>query len=252
MKEISAIYGIRNNINGKVYIGASSSIRSRWIMHKSDLKNNEHINKYIQEDYDKYGIDVFEFFIIEECEELLLEEKEKYYIRFYESRDYNGGYNQTDGGAGCQGKIVSEETRQKVSRALMGNTNGRFAIWTEERKESVRGENNAWFGKHPTEETRKKISEAGMGRVQSPETREKIAIGHRGRKYADANSKFIGVCFNSHAKKWMTRLRVNNKNIYGGIFISEIDAARKYNELAIFYFGEDARLNIFNEEQNEK
>ena len=39
MQEIkSGIYGIRNTINNKIYIGKSKNILKRWASHKSELK----------------------------------------------------------------------------------------------------------------------------------------------------------------------------------------------------------------------
>jgi len=252
MKKICAVYQIVNNQNGKIYIGASRDIKNRWRMHKLDLKKREHINAFMQQDFETYGIEAFDFFVLEECSIDELDEKEKYYIETLQSRELFGGYNYTDGGQGVPGKIFSDVTREKISKALMGNNNGHFAKWTEERKESVRGENNAWFGKHPTEETRKKISEAGMGRVQSPSTREKISAGHRGKKHKDAKSIYLGVCWHALSRKWMARLKVHGKEVYGGLFESEMDAANKYNEMALLYFGESANLNTFGEQNGER
>ena len=44
----------------------------------------------------KYGIENFEFSIVEECDKSLLDDRECYWIRFYDS--YNNGYNATIGG----------------------------------------------------------------------------------------------------------------------------------------------------------
>lgn len=63
------IYAIKNNANGKIYIGQSTNVKDRLWHHKSALKNNRHENSYLQNSYNKYGADCFEFVVIEECEE---------------------------------------------------------------------------------------------------------------------------------------------------------------------------------------
>jgi len=44
-------------------------------------------------------------------------------------------------------------------------------------------------------------------------------------------SKFKGVHWHKGAGKWCAQIRKDNKNIYGGLFDLEIDAAKKANEL---------------------
>lgn len=43
--------------------------------------------------------------------------------------------------------------------------------------------------------------------------------------------------------RWMSRIVIDYKTIYLGLFTSELDAARAYNEAALKYHGEFARLN---------
>ena len=50
---IHGVYLIRNTDNGKVYVGSSSNIETRLRTHFSNLKNNKHVNKGLQEDYNK-------------------------------------------------------------------------------------------------------------------------------------------------------------------------------------------------------
>ncbi len=44
--------------------------------------------------------------------------------------------------------------------------------------------------------------------------------------------------------KWVARIMFNNKTKYLGVFINKEDAAKAYNEAALKYHGEFARLNI--------
>lgn len=109
-ERICGIYKITNLINGKIYIGQSIDIYRRWKQHKK-IGRNLSEDKYVK-DYDKvlyramrkYGIDSFEFSIIEKCEESMLYKREQYWIEFYGSTTAeNKGYNLNDGGAGGRG-----------------------------------------------------------------------------------------------------------------------------------------------------
>ena len=74
------IYLIKNNINGKVYIGQSTNIYERWSEHKRIAKNDLTIKYPLYLAMRKYGIENFTFSIIEECSQELLNEREIYWI----------------------------------------------------------------------------------------------------------------------------------------------------------------------------
>lgn len=81
------IYKIENLINGKLYIGQSVHIELRWQEHCRPSAKSL-IGKAIS----KYGKENFTFQILEECAESYLNEREAYYIRYYQSLVPNG-YN---------------------------------------------------------------------------------------------------------------------------------------------------------------
>ncbi len=61
--------------------------------------------------------------------------------------------------------------------------------------------------------------------------------------YAGSSSKYKGVSFHKPTRKWIAQISNNCKLLYLGLFDNEIDAAKAYNEAAIIYHGEFARLN---------
>lgn len=83
------IYKIENLINGKLYIGQSKNIESRWKQHLSELNNHTHHNYKLQRDWIEYGNEAFKFSILEGYESL--DDKEKYFIEKYSSIE--NGYN---------------------------------------------------------------------------------------------------------------------------------------------------------------
>ena len=89
------IYKITNKINKKSYIGQSRNIEKRWANHKSASKNINHegYNYPLYNAFRKYGINNFDFSIIEECEIQALNDREKYWIK-----EIKPEYNQTIGG----------------------------------------------------------------------------------------------------------------------------------------------------------
>lgn len=113
-EKICGIYKITNKVNGKVYIGQSRDIEKRWKEHKraADL-NCPLLYKAIN----KYGVENFSFEIQEICTEDLLNDREIYWIKYYNSCVFfdNGyGYNCNEGGASGCGFTPSEETRMKM------------------------------------------------------------------------------------------------------------------------------------------
>lgn len=96
------IYKITNKINGKCYIGQSIDIHDRWIKHRSRpfQVNDNAYDTYLYRAIRKYGLDNFTFEVLEECSYEELNEREIYYIDFYNSHYTKNGYNMTFGGEG--------------------------------------------------------------------------------------------------------------------------------------------------------
>ena len=94
------IYKIINQITGKVYIGQTNlpTIQDRFNEHIKKMK--AHVNRYLYDAMNCYGVDNFTIEEIEQCDKENLDEKETYWIAYYKSNDKNFGYNMTPGGGG--------------------------------------------------------------------------------------------------------------------------------------------------------
>ena len=93
------IYCITNLVNNKKYIGQSSEIERRWKEHIKEA--NKGSNKSIlYQAIRKYGLENFKFKILEECNLEELDERERYWIKFYQTYPPNleKGYNMSPGG----------------------------------------------------------------------------------------------------------------------------------------------------------
>jgi len=57
------------------------------------------------------------------------------------------------------------------------------------------------------------------------------------------SSKYKGVCWVNHLKKWCAQIKINNKSLHLGLFVDEIKAAKSFDKAATKYYGEFAYLN---------
>lgn len=151
-----AVYQHKNKINGKVYIGITSQKpEQRWGSQGCNYKSSPHFYSAIQ----KYGWDNFEHNIL--FTDLTKEQaclKEQELIKEYNSMNREFGYNSTSGGDIF---TMNEETKQKMSQAMIRNQNGLGHPCSEEKKEKI---SNAQKGRKFTEEHKQKLSEAAKNR----------------------------------------------------------------------------------------
>jgi group I intron endonuclease len=201
MKIISGIYKIVNTKNDKFYIGSAVDIKKRWDRHKNALKKNKHENIHLQRAYNKYGEDVFICETIEETKDLLL--REQHYLDTLKSYDFTIGYNigrKSSGGDNItnhphrediikritksiierNSKLSDEEKKQKWSRVGNKNFNwkggvsspkcdtcGKTLLYGHKKCSlcSKLGENNPFYGKHHSDETKEKLSKINKGKL---------------------------------------------------------------------------------------
>lgn len=184
-EKIICIYEIRNISNNKVYIGQAIDFYKRWVGHKNKLKNKKHENPHLQMSWDKYGEDNFSHSVVEKCLVDELNDLETKWINFYDSRNPKKGYNLDSGGK--KGHKISEETREKLSKARKGKT------VSDETKNKISlalsGENNHNFGKKMTDYVKQKIKEGRIGKDITEETRSKMSEKRKGIKLSDETRK---------------------------------------------------------------
>ena len=102
------IYSITNKNTGQKYIGQSINIQRRFKQHKYNKKPITYIDRAIN----KYGVDNFEFEILEECKPTELNKLEKQYIKKYNTYKSQKHYNLTTGGDSKY--AMSKTTKLKI------------------------------------------------------------------------------------------------------------------------------------------
>lgn len=243
MKKIG-IYKITSP-SDRVYIGQSRDIEKRFKQYyRNGCKNQIRLTR----SFDKYDIKNHTFEIIEYCEFNEMNVRERHYQDLYDVIDMYKGMNcfltKTDElprivseetkikiSESHKGKIVSQETRDKMSKAHKGKIHSPEALSKQKRV----GEAHFCYGKKMSDEQKLKISISNKGRIKSPEECASITERLKGNKFnlnrALSNNRFIlnletGIYYenvisaaNAHNYKlktlynWLTSHRYNNTNL---------------------------------------
>lgn len=172
------IYRITNVKNGKSYIGKTGmNFGDRWDCHRAQLNGGYHCNPHLQNAWNKYGQDSFEFCVVEVVDDAtLLDELERKYIAQY--REAGECYNILDGGDGgfLLGTHLSEDAKRRIGEKNRVNMTGRKA--SEETKAKMSDSHKERY-KSWTDEDRaafgKKMSECASGYKWSEEAKANFA-----------------------------------------------------------------------------
>ena len=93
---VTGIYKITNQETNECYIGQAVDVATRWKSHaKCGLGIDTPVSNKLYKAMQEYGIWSFSWELLETCPQDQLNEKEKFYISLYDSKDY--GYNSTIG-----------------------------------------------------------------------------------------------------------------------------------------------------------
>ena len=179
----SGVYAIENTLNGKQYIGSTSNLRKRRLDHFGTLRQGKHDNEHLQRSFNLYGEDVFIFRHLLVCELFELLRYEQGLIDALTPE-----YNMCQTAGSSLGRKTSDETKEKLRLAGLGNKRSLGYRYSEEDKEKRRqarlGCRNG-PGSKRSEETKEKMRQAKLGRKRSKfseETRKKISRANLGNK----------------------------------------------------------------------
>lgn len=221
---MKGVYAIRNKVNNKSYIGMSMNLVKRQKEHFSKLRANKHENQRLQNAFNKYGEEAFEFCIIIEDDNFTQNEVfelETLLIRTFNTINRNIGYNLCLGGRGSSGWKMPKEIKEK--RSIM-----------------YRGEGNPFYGKtHSPETIEKMLANRDYSFTKTEEYREKISKAMKGRKFSEEHSRN-----KSKAQMGGKNPRARKVSIEGKIYDCIQDAV---NELGVKHTTIQYRLNATSE-----
>lgn len=180
---ISGVYHIKSIKSGKYYIGSAKHIPHRWSEHTRLLNAQKHHSPKLQNAWNRYGSENFEFLVIELCELDQLLVREQHWLEHRQCFRY--GYNMTRQAgsrrgtkqpplteeqrrkmiAGLTGKKRSEETKAKLHVALQKANAARLKKY---------GPSGPCKGRKPSPESIEKMRASKKGKPLSPEHKEKL------------------------------------------------------------------------------
>lgn len=187
----AGVYLISNNVNGKCYVGSTIHLSRRRLEHFSSLANNKHPNAHLQNAYNKYGKDAFEFEVLEVIEindgikEALLK-REQFWID-----NLKPEYNILPVAGSSLGYRHTEETKRKISETTKG---------VKKSKEHAEHIRESQTGKVLTEEHKAKLSDAAKHR-KSPSNHSIISIDGVIYNSLKEASEITGIKYNTIQKR---------------------------------------------------
>ena len=162
----AGVYGIRNSVTGDIYIGSTArSINQRWGSHKRDLGRGSHANQRLQRAWNKHGVVVFSFDVLEICDASQCLSREQWYIdKEVAVGRRDGLYNMCLVAGSALGRRHRPEVRARLA-------------------EHLRVISRANIGRRASAETRVKMSLAQRGKKQPRDAVARTAAALRGRKH---------------------------------------------------------------------
>jgi group I intron endonuclease len=218
------IYLTTNLTNNKKYIGQHNGE-----LEDSYIGSGIHFLRAVK----KYGKENFKKEILEICDtQEELDEAEKRWIKRYDAVKSNDFYNIAEGGFGgnpCLGLSEEEEKerRRKISEALKGEKNPFYG-------KGFHGKEHPMWGKHHSEESKKKMSQAKIGKKLTKEHKQKISQNNTEKKAISMYDKdnnfiqnfeslravniFLGL---SPKSTYCLRQAINNNKLYHNYYFKD-------------------------------
>jgi group I intron endonuclease len=150
-KERNCVYCAYNRLTKKCYIGYTQStlyrrILSHYNKSRNNITNNHFHNALLK--YDKSDFEWYVLYINDNIDELKASESD--YIKKFNSNNRDFGYNSSTGG---ENVTFNEDICEKIS--------------SKAKSRNLVGKNNPFYGKHHSDETRKRWSEIRKGKCNN-------------------------------------------------------------------------------------
>ena len=211
---MGVIYKTVNLINGKIYVGRNKHNNPKYLGSGT----------IIQLAFQKYGLENFKKEILEECENHLLDEREKFWIKELKSQDPLIGYNIADGGH--NDFTMNDYIKDKISKSLKGKYTGvnafRYGIQlSEEHRErfleramKLKGKTlEEFYGEERANEIKKKISDSHSGVPLSQKHCESISKAKKGVPLTDKQKEGISKGMMGREISELTKKKLRDSNL---------------------------------------
>ena len=193
------VYKHTNKVNGKVYIGITYDINKRWKCDGCAYKQNKHFWNAIQ----KYGWDGFEHEIV--YSDLSHEDAcaiEMMLISELNATNPKNGYNKSPGGAYPLIKHCGKE------HPMFGKHHSEES--KRKMSEAKCGDKHPCYGKHLSEDTKRKIGEANSKHRLTDEQKEHLRQINLGKKQSQSTIEKRSKSMMGHSVSEETRKKISN------------------------------------------
>lgn len=208
------VYIHKNKINGKVYIGQTSDTLERRSRGGQGYRSSPHFYHAIQE----YGWEAFDHFILEDnLTSTQADDREKFWIKAFDSTNPNKGYNLTSGGKMTEstkniknkkrvicketGEIFESLTQAAIWSGMSKNSTSNITAQIYGRKPSagkhpITGEPLHWYFEGQQHMAKEKIKEIpGAKKVKNLDTGEIFySMSEAARKYGISITTITNSC----------------------------------------------------------
>lgn len=197
------VYVHTNKFNGKMYVGQTCQKPEKRWNGGNGYKNCSYFYKAIQ----KYGWNGF-------CHEVIAsnltkdeaDRFEKLIIEKFDLLNPKRGYNLQDGGS--HGRPSEESKINIKNAAIKRSQNEEYRLKQSKSHIGLQvGEKNPMYGKKHTEETKQKLRKASTGKHPSNETKIKMSKSHSGE-----NNVMFGKKHSEETKRKISDSKKNEKN----------------------------------------
>jgi group I intron endonuclease len=159
------VYQIKNTLNGYSYIGSAANLRKRCLQHIWELDKQKHSNPFLQKVWNKYGTEIFEFYVLEELDNRdALLDREQFFLDALIPE-----YNVCPTAGSSKGRVLSLEHREKLRLANLGKPHSPERI-----ANITKGRNAAWAARPELREVARRNQ---TGKKDSAETCLKKSLG---------------------------------------------------------------------------
>lgn len=188
---MTGIYCFKNLINNKCYIGQAKDITRRYKEHLKRFNSFEE-QSLLHKAMQKYGLENFSFFVVQECSVEELNELEKKFIKIYNSIVPNG-YNITLGGYNAAPQKLTIVDVEEITKLLLETTltNAEIGLKFQISENMISGINTGLYWKRDLDYPIRKKKE----KTQEIENTKQINIKNRKVKERPERSELLKLIY---------------------------------------------------------